>query len=433
MKTIESEAVYTTDGRSAVGACKEVKKQFDAGPPIASNSRSRSWKRWRLSTVPWRSGSRHSARSGRSRTHCRCRSRVRRCQAGPARRRRLRPLRPAWRGSDNAFADRRHRVDGRRHRCARVGARVLRSRRAASCGESTRGRDPGAFCHQQRRTDSRQCGLRKESQEASGIAVQTLEKARAEAATEVYGVIVNVQPLIDLRARYSTSRVRRAFAARCGVEQRSRLPAFQEAVRRRSQRFRARIAGGGSAVESGPGQARGRRAGGGVGARHRFVRAGARYWPAGPPIWSRRRSRAWRSSARLLAQITLPQDLHAQAGKMPMSLAPISVPGEARPARFISTAPQTDATLPGVTYFYVVGAQGLRVGMRVAGAAQTGRQDARWRTGSLGRGGVARREGMGLCEGGGRPVRAQGGFHFTGAGRTAGSTRVTLKPATRLS
>jgi hypothetical protein len=74
----------------------------------------------------------------------------------------------------------------------------------------------------------------------------------------------------------------------------------------------------------------------------------------------------------VLAQITLPYDLQTQAGKVPISLAPVSVPGEARSARFISAAPQTDAMLPGVTYFYVVGAQGLRVGMRVAGQLKLG-------------------------------------------------------------
>src|SRR5215468_5704221 len=47
--------------------------------------------------------------------------------------------------------------------------------------------------------------LSKESQAASGIVVRALEEARAGAAAEVYGVIVNVQPLIDLRARYGAA------------------------------------------------------------------------------------------------------------------------------------------------------------------------------------------------------------------------------------
>src|SRR5262249_42178958 len=53
-------------------------------------------------------------------------------------------------------------------------------------------------------------------------------------------------------------------------------------------------------------------------------------------------------------------------------VAPVSAPEQARPARFVSTAPQTDATLPGVTYFYLVAGQGLRIGMRVAGQLKLG-------------------------------------------------------------
>lgn len=213
--------------------------------------------------------------------------------------------------------------------------------------------------------------LGKESQEASGIAVRTLEKTRAEAATEVYGVIVNVQPLIDLRARYSTSladaRSLRAAASNSAADY-QRFKKLFEDDRNVSERVlqaaeaqwkadQARLAAAEQAVAS--------------------VRDSIRSsWGEVLAGWATNlESPAFQGLAEqreLLAQITLPQDLHAQAGKMPMSLAPISVPGEARPARFISTAPQTDATLPGATYFYVVGAQGLRVGMRVAGELKLG-------------------------------------------------------------
>jgi len=73
-----------------------------------------------------------------------------------------------------------------------------------------------------------------------------------------------------------------------------------------------------------------------------------------------------------LAQVTFPYDLSAQAGKAPLSLAPVSAPAEARSARFVSASPQTDAAMPGATYFYVVNAHGLRVGMRVAGQLKIG-------------------------------------------------------------
>jgi multidrug efflux pump subunit AcrA (membrane-fusion protein) len=39
-------------------------------------------------------------------------------------------------------------------------------------------------------------------------------------------------------------------------------------------------------------------------------------------------------------------------------------------ARYVSPAPQTDASLPGATYFYLAEGQALRTGMRVAGQLQ---------------------------------------------------------------
>ena len=41
-----------------------------------------------------------------------------------------------------------------------------------------------------------------ESQKASGIVTAELETARSEAAAEVYGAVLNPQPLLDLRGRY---------------------------------------------------------------------------------------------------------------------------------------------------------------------------------------------------------------------------------------
>jgi hypothetical protein len=213
--------------------------------------------------------------------------------------------------------------------------------------------------------------LAKDSQEASGIAVRTLERARAEAAAEVYGVIVNVQPLIDLRARYGAAvfdaRSLRAAASNSAAEYQRLKPLFEDdrnvserAVQVAEAQWKAdqaKLAAAEQAVAAALDTIR---------AAWGEVLAG---WATDPE------SAAFQALAQqreVLAQITLPYDLHAQAGKVPMLLAPVSAPGEARPARFISASPQTDATLPGVTYFYAVSAQGLRVGMRVAGQLKLG-------------------------------------------------------------
>jgi hypothetical protein len=208
--------------------------------------------------------------------------------------------------------------------------------------------------------------LAKESQVASGIALRSLERARAQAAAEVYGVIVNVQPLIDLRARYGTAvfeaRSVRAAAANSSAEY-QRLKRLFEDDRNVSERA-VQVAEAQWKAD----QAKLAAADQAVAAARDTIRAG---WGEVLSSWATDpQSSAFQALAQqheVLAQITLPYDVYAQAGKVPMSLAPVSAPGEARPARFISASPQTDAALPGVTYFYIVGARGLRVGMRVAG------------------------------------------------------------------
>jgi hypothetical protein len=213
--------------------------------------------------------------------------------------------------------------------------------------------------------------LAKESQAASGIALRSLERARAEAAAEVYGVIVNVQPLIDLRARYGTSvfdaRSLRAASFNSAAEY-ERLKRLFEDDRNVSER----------AVQAAEAQWKGDQArlasaDQAVAAAHDTIRAG---WGEVLAGWATNpESAAFQALAQqreVLAQITFPYDLHPQAGKVPMSLAPVSAPGEARPARFVSASPQTDATLPGITYFYLVSARGLRIGMRVAGQLKLG-------------------------------------------------------------
>ncbi len=213
--------------------------------------------------------------------------------------------------------------------------------------------------------------LSAESQAASGIAVQTLEQARADAAAEVYGVVVNVQPLIDLRARYgaSVSEVRslRAAASNSTTDYQRFKKLFEDdrnvserallAAEAQWKADQARLAAAEQAVVTARDTIR---------SSWGEVLAG---WATNPE------SGAFQGLAQqreVLAQITFPHDLHVQAGKVPLLLAPVSFPDQARPARLVSAASQTDTTLPGVTYFYVVGAQGLRVGMRVAGQLKLG-------------------------------------------------------------
>jgi hypothetical protein len=213
--------------------------------------------------------------------------------------------------------------------------------------------------------------LTKESQEASGIAVQTLESARAGVAAEVYGVLVSIQPLLDLRARYSASvseaRSLRAAASNSAADYQRFKKLFEDDRNVSERALQA------AEAQWKADQARLAAAEQAIAAVRDTIRAGwgevLAGWATNPESSA---LQALAQQREVLAQITLPHDLHAQAGTVALSLAPVSVPDQARPARFISAAPQTDATLPGVTYFYVASAHGLRVGMRVAGRLKLG-------------------------------------------------------------
>lgn len=66
----------------------------------------------------------------------------------------------------------------------------------------------------------------------------------------------------------------------------------------------------------------------------------------------------------VLLKVTLPFNI-TPTKNTALLIAPIGINGQNVKAQFISAAPQTDATLPGKTYFYHAPANQLRAGMRV--------------------------------------------------------------------
>ncbi|HTT40500.1 MAG TPA: hypothetical protein VMH32_22830 [Burkholderiales bacterium] len=210
-----------------------------------------------------------------------------------------------------------------------------------------------------------------ESQRASGIVTRALQPAIGQASSEVYGVVVNLQPLMDLRGRYNAAvadaRALRAAATGSGAEYR-RVKALYDDERNVSER----------ALQAAEAQWKADQAR--LAAAEQSAAATrdsiASAWGETLAKWVTDADSAGfdalAQQREALIQLTFPFDLQAQAGNAPMTVAPVSASSEARPARFLSTAPQSDATLPGVTYFYAASAQGLRVGMRVAGQLKLG-------------------------------------------------------------
>ncbi len=208
-------------------------------------------------------------------------------------------------------------------------------------------------------------------QAASGLGVQALPAAKLQAAAEVYGVVVNLQPLFDLRARYlaavGEARALRAASAASTDEYRRAKGLFED-DRNVSER----------AVLAAQAQARGDQA--------RLVAADQTAeavmsalraeWGATVAGWAQRPGEgpldALAAQREVLVQFTFPDELREYAGHAAVAVAPVAGRAAARPARFVSPAPRTDPTLSGTTYFYAASTDGLRVGMRVAGRVRLG-------------------------------------------------------------
>ena len=210
-----------------------------------------------------------------------------------------------------------------------------------------------------------------ERQAASGLRVRELQAARLQAGAEIYGVVVNLQPLFDLRARYlaavGDARALRAASVASADEYRRAKGLFED-DRNVSER----------AVLAAQAQARGDQARLAAADQTAAAVLGAlrAEWGATIGEWAQHAGAspldALAEQRDLLVQFAFPDELREHAGRAAVAVAPVAGRGEARPARFVSPAPRTDPTLPGTTYFYAAAADGLRVGMRVAGRVRVG-------------------------------------------------------------
>lgn len=213
--------------------------------------------------------------------------------------------------------------------------------------------------------------LSPQSQQVSGIRTVTLEQARSEGAADLYGVVVNLQPLYEQRGRYlaamAEARGLRAVVASSEAEyERARkLYADERNVAERvvqatEAQWRADLARLQAAEQSAKSVTDAMRATWGP---------AITGWAADPGGTS---FDALASQQSVIVQMVFPHELQAAAGHAPLSVAPVSSRSAQRSARFLSASPQTDVSLPGATYFYIVDGQGLRAGMRVAGVLKLG-------------------------------------------------------------
>jgi len=204
----------------------------------------------------------------------------------------------------------------------------------------------------------------RESQAASGLGVRGLQPVRLQASAEVSGVVVDLQPLFDLRARYLTAagqaRALRAAATNSADEYRRVKGLFEDdrnvservvvAAEAQSRSDQARLAAADQTATA-------------------ILDALRAEWGATLAGWAvgsdQGPLKGLAQQREVLVQFTFPDELRDHAGRV--TVVSVAGRGNPHPARFVSPAPRTDPTLRGATYFYSANADGLRVGMRVVG------------------------------------------------------------------
>jgi hypothetical protein len=205
----------------------------------------------------------------------------------------------------------------------------------------------------------------RESQQASGLQTAPLQAARSQAAIEVYGVVVDPRPLVEGRARLMAltgEREALRVAAANAQGEYQRLQRLYEDERNVAER----------AVLAAQAQWQGEQArvvalDQQIAAMRDQLRSS---WGPVLASWAQAPNAlvldALVQQRQALVQLVLPYEVQAGAGRGEIALAPVGARAGLRPARFVSSSPRSDGSLPGATYFYLADGD-LRVGMRVAG------------------------------------------------------------------
>lgn len=208
--------------------------------------------------------------------------------------------------------------------------------------------------------------LSQESQAASGIGVSELTAANSQGSAQVYGSVINPQPLFDARAQYLAA-LAEVRAQRIGItnsenefQRLKRLNAddrnvSERAVLEAQTRWRADQAKLAAAEQ--------------VASTLRSSLRAA--WGDAMATWATDPdSKVFRdlsAQRHVLVQVTIPYDMREQIAKTVLTVGPAGVSIGLRPARFVGPAQAAAGASAGATYLYLVESKDLRQGMRVAG------------------------------------------------------------------
>jgi hypothetical protein len=211
--------------------------------------------------------------------------------------------------------------------------------------------------------------LPQKAQAASGIETAPLSAVEVAPSYEGYGLVMNLQPLIELRGRYFAARSE-AVSARASLNNTSaeykRLAALFEDDRNVSERAVQAAEAAWKADQARVGASEQLSAAVLDTMKNQWGNALSELAIAQDPAPFERLVRG----AEDIVQVALPSGTPSG----PTLLVRVGAPGSgarSRPAQYVSASPQTDPALQGQTFFYRVAGEGLRIGMRLEVAVQT--------------------------------------------------------------
>lgn len=208
--------------------------------------------------------------------------------------------------------------------------------------------------------------LSPQTQAQSDIRTTALQAGKHQETLATFGSVVAIDPLIELRTRYLTAKAE-ADVVRASLlssqQEHERLSRLNQDNKNVSDRAvvaaqaqlkadQARLA----AAETSAANIRDTM-------RQQWGEALTKLATAQPTSPALERLLQYRD---VLLQITLPFGMAPPQSGDSLSVTPAGAQGKSIKAHYVSISPQTDATLPGRTYFYRAPADNLRTGMRLS-------------------------------------------------------------------
>ncbi|MDQ3261372.1 MAG: hypothetical protein M3Q00_11435 [Pseudomonadota bacterium] len=206
--------------------------------------------------------------------------------------------------------------------------------------------------------------ISKKTQQGSAIVTRPLEAYTLQSRAEIYGSVIGIQPLVELRARYLAAqngiRVVQASLTRSAAEYQRMQTLYRDkqmvslrAVQAAESEWKADHAKR-AAEENDVANIR-------AAARQQWGEVMSRY-----ALGGNREFDTWLSGQQLLVQLAWGLDQSAMPPPASIKIAPAGGEEKSVVGQYVSPAMQADAEVAGRTFWYRAPGMGLRVGMRVA-------------------------------------------------------------------